>query len=104
MIAKTSLFHVAKTLEGLPVLGCLSGSPAARVGLRYGDVLLSVNGVKTRTLADFVEAKDLDPSAMEIVVFRDGCEQRWRLLYGERTEPDMTSMLRELAEKRILPD
>ena len=48
MIAKRTLFELAKTLDGLPVLGCLAGSPAALAGVRYGDILLSVNGQRTR--------------------------------------------------------
>ena len=52
MLPRKSLFALAKALEGLPVLGALEGTPAARAGVRYGDVLLEVNGVRTRTVMD----------------------------------------------------
>ena len=57
MIAKAAFFALAKALEGIPILGTLSGTPAARAGIRYGDILLSVNGRRTKTMLDYVEAK-----------------------------------------------
>lgn len=105
MIGKASLFALAKALEGIPVLGTLSGTPAARAGIRYGDVLLSVNGMRTRTIVDYVEAKALREDGMDIVVFRSGSEKVERLTYDERsTPPDTPAILAELVALRIAPD
>ena len=102
MIARQSLFALAKALEGIPVLGSLSGTPAARAGIRYGDVLLSVNGMRTRTVGDYVEAKALRDDGMDIVVFRSGTETIKELAYDQRsTPPDAAAILAELVSLRI---
>lgn len=105
MIPRASLFALAKALEGIPVLGTLSGTPAARAGVRYGDVLLSVNGRRTRTVLDYVEAKALRDDGMDIVVFRSGTETMERLTYDERAAPiDRAAILTELVTMRIAGD
>ncbi len=105
MIARQSLFALAKALEGIPVLGSLSGTPAARAGIRYGDVLLSVNGMRTRTVLDYVEAKALRSDGMDIVVFRTGTEKVEHLAFDEpAAPPDRAAILAELITLRIAPD
>jgi S1-C subfamily serine protease len=105
MIPKTSLFALAKALEGIPVLGSLSGTPAARAGIRYGDILLSVNGMRTRTVVDYVEAKALRSDGMDVVIFRTGSERIERLTYDEPSSPpDPAAILAELVTMRIAAD
>ena len=103
MIGRKSLFALAKALEGLPVLGTLEGTPAARAGVRYGDILISVNGRRTRTMEDDVEAKSLREDGMEIVVFRAGAERVAELVYDEtaRSAHDTAAILAELVTLRI---
>ncbi len=104
MIAKATLFQLAKALDGLPVLGCLEGTPAALAGVRYGDVLLSVNGHRTRSFADYLEAKALRKDGMQIVVFRQGEEQPVEFEYVANRGPvDPIALLAELASMRVLP-
>jgi predicted metalloprotease with PDZ domain len=105
MIARQSLFALAKALEGIPVLGSLSGTPAARAGIRYGDVLISVNGMRTRTVLEYVEAKALRTDGMDVVVFRSGTEKLERLAFDEPAiTPDRAAILAELITMRIAPD
>lgn len=105
MIPKQSIFQLAKALEGIPILGALAGSPASRAGLRYGDILLSVNGVRTKTVVDYVEAKGLRQDGMEVVVFRTGNEIRQELTYDTQASPvDPAAILAELISLRILGD
>src|SRR4051812_30608050 len=101
MIGKASLFALAKALEGMPVLGTLSGTPAARAGIRYGDILISVNGKRTRNVQEYVEAKALRNDGMDIVVFRSGTEQVEQLRYETPAEPpDAAAILAELVTLR----
>jgi S1-C subfamily serine protease len=102
MIARRDLQKLAAALEGVAVLGVLPGTPAAEAGVRYGDVVLAVNGVRVRTLADYVEAKDLRPDGMEVVVFRSGDERTICLAYEpDRPAPDVPALVAALAEARL---
>ena len=104
MMSKRALCQLAKALEGLPVLGCLEGRPAARAGIRYGDVLLSVNGRRTKNFVDYLEARDLCPVGMDVVVFRDGVECELSLPFDDAdSSPDTAALLAELAAKRLGP-
>jgi len=105
MIARTSVFALAKALEGIPVLGSLAGSPAARAGIRYGDVLLSVNGRRVKNVLDYVEAKGLRNDGMDIVVFRSGTETIESLSYDENAPAvDPAAILNEMIALRIAPE
>ncbi len=102
MIPRKSIFALAKALEGLPVLGALQGTPAARAGVRYGDILLSVNGMRTRTVADYVEAKGLRVDGMEIVLFRGGEMTNHELTFTNPGQPpDTAALLAELVTLRL---
>ena len=103
MIPKESLYALAKALEGLPVLGALSGTPASQAGIRYGDILLSVNGVRTATMLDYVNARALRDDGMDIVVFRGGAEQTISLVYDDERETDPAALLAEVSAMRIGP-
>lgn len=61
---------IADAYGGILVLGALPGSPAAELGLRYGDVLLSVNGMRTEVVEDFLQARTLDAKTMRLEVVR----------------------------------
>ena len=105
MIGKASLFALAKAMEGLPILGTLSGTPAARAGIRYGDILLSVNGTRTRTVLDYIEAKALRTDGMDVVIFRSGTESIQQLRYDEPgVAADPATILAELITMRIAPE
>lgn len=105
MIAKTSLFALAKALEGIPILGALANTPASRAGIGYGDILLSVNGRRTKNVMDYVEAKALRTTGMDVVVFRSGSEKIEQLTYDEPgAHHDPAAILAELIALRIAPD
>lgn len=71
--------RLARALDGLPLLGCVPGSPSHRAGLRAGDVILSVGGHRVRTLDDYARVTRDTPGSREVVVFRDGEELRFTL-------------------------
>ena len=102
MIPKRSILALAKALEGVPILGVLPGSPAARAGIGYGDILLSVNGTRTRNVVEYVEAKALRDDGMDVVVFRAGSEQLVDLRFDAPGTPvDPASLLAELVALRL---
>jgi S1-C subfamily serine protease len=74
LLTRSNLDKLAETLGGLPVYGCLPGSHAARAGLRFGDVLLSVDGTPTRTWVDYLKAREHSGDSIRVRLFRDGLE------------------------------
>jgi S1-C subfamily serine protease len=72
MKSPAELAAAAKTLGGVPIWGVLPGSAAARAGVRYGDIVLRVNGIETRTLREFVSAREVQPDRVRFDVFREG--------------------------------
>ncbi len=66
--------ELARALSGLPVYGCLPGSPAARAGVRYGDVLLSVDGHLTPSWDAYLAARESSGASLKLKLFRSGQE------------------------------
>ena len=99
---RDDLGKLAGSLGGLPVLGCRPNSPATRAGIRYGDIVLTVNGQPTPDWAAYVAARALNPTEMTVEVFRGGqtIVHTLTLDRGEPVEP--LSLLAELIDQRIL--
>ncbi|HEY4239553.1 MAG TPA: PDZ domain-containing protein [Kofleriaceae bacterium] len=103
MQRRTDLDKLAAALGGLPVIGAWPGSPAAREGLRYGDVLLSVNGRPVPDWVAYLRARQLDATAMRVVIFRDGAQFELVLAFDHRGPLDPAQILAELIAERVLP-
>ena len=88
MLSSEQLTRLATALGGLPVLGCRPGSPAARAGVRYGDVLLAVNGTPTPDWQTYIEARAQRDKAMQIAIFRGGEELVIELVFDGAITPD----------------
>lgn len=104
LVDRDTLFELADKLGGVPVLGCLPGSPAARGGFRYGDIILRVAGKSTSSLDEYFDAfgaSDDDPTPVRI--FRDGEE---RVLYIDRRGWQRPSPIQAVTEaaRAGLPD
>jgi len=75
----------AKTIGGVPIWGVLPGSVAARAGVRYGDIVVRVNGVETRTLHDFLCAREASAERVVFDVLREGELVRLNLCLASRS-------------------
>jgi S1-C subfamily serine protease len=74
MVSLSDLSRLATVLGGVPIPCCGEGSPAQRAGLRYGDVLLSIDGLPTASWADFFQARQRRTGCITVRVFRQGAE------------------------------
>lgn len=64
--------RVAEVLGGIPVWEVFPESAAAQAGVRFGDVILSVNGTATPTFEAFLAAGAANLEDLEFRVFRNG--------------------------------
>ena len=103
---RAELGKLATILEGVPVWGCLPGSVAQAAGIQYGDVVLAVNGKRTKDLDDYVAARNLRADGAQIVVFRNGVEQTVDLVFHPLSEsPDrlIPALVQQVVEQRLIP-
>jgi C-terminal processing protease CtpA/Prc len=105
--SRKQLAQLATALGGVPVWGCLPGSAAARLGMRYGDVILSVNGRPTPNVDDYIEARNDRPDGLLVVIFRDGREHTLEVSLEGRPTPltraQLESTAAQVAAARLLP-
>ena len=85
MQSRTDLYRLAAALGGVPILGCLDGSPAAEAGVRYGDILLSVDGLPTPSWDDFIEARSRSKGGFLARIFRGGDEFEVSIVFGQKS-------------------
>jgi S1-C subfamily serine protease len=74
MIRRRELEALAEAVQGIAVLGCLPGSTASEAGVRYGDIVLEVNGLRTIDIDDYLAGRKLRSDGIALRLFRDGNE------------------------------
>uniref|UniRef100_UPI0040571A5A DegQ family serine endoprotease n=1 Tax=Candidatus Electronema sp. TaxID=2698783 RepID=UPI0040571A5A len=72
--------------EGILVSEVTSGSPAEKAGLKQGDVVLSLDGVKLADVSDLRNRVAMTPPGKTVTldIVRDGGRQQMRVLIGEQ--------------------
>lgn len=81
---KMSLDHLdmlADALGGVPCWGALPGSPSAQAGIRYGDIVLEINGKPTPDYDTYFAARHLRQDGCTFKVWRDGGEVTGEMLF-----------------------
>ena len=102
MIPRKQLEEIAATVQGVPVWGCLKGSPSADAGVRYGDILLVVNGMRTPTIDDYLAARRLRTDGVDLLILRDGTEMTLHLQFQPANTTSVEDMVEQVVEGRFL--
>lgn len=102
MTNRKDLCKLATALGGLPVLGCHPESPAMRAGVRYGDILIAVNGRRTPDWTAFIEARAMNPHEMDLELFRDGRSLNI-VVTLDSMAIDPVEVLAEIVAERLIP-
>lgn len=68
-------FGIKLRTDGVMVVSVNKGSPAAKAGIRAGDIILSVNGSTVETNAEIAAAIQQEPSGSEVVYLRRDSEK-----------------------------
>jgi S1-C subfamily serine protease len=103
MKTRSELAQIAEALKGIPVWGALRDSASHRAGVRYGDVIVSVNGIPTPTIDDYVRARDVSEGSMTMVVFRDGAYIEFTVAFDEHTSVRLQAVAKQLVDERLVP-
>jgi S1-C subfamily serine protease len=102
MIPRKQLEEIAQAVQGIPVWGALNGSPSAQAGVRYGDILLGVNGMRTTNIDDYLAARKLRTDGVELLVLRDGKECTFHLEFSPANANDVGEMVEQVIEGRFV--
>jgi hypothetical protein len=102
MIPREQLRQIAAIVRGVAVWGCLPRSSSARAGVRYGDIVLGANGMRTETIHDYLRARALRTDGVELRLLRGGAELT---LFVEFCPPPGTleELAAQVAEARLIP-
>jgi S1-C subfamily serine protease len=101
MISRKQLEEIAATVHGVPVWGCLPGSTAAEAGVRYGDIVLGVNGVATPSIDEYLAARALRVDGVELRVLRAGQELTLFVEFRP-AEDDLEALANQVADGRYV--
>jgi S1-C subfamily serine protease len=101
MIQRKQLEEIAATVQGVPVWGCLPGSTAAEAGVRYGDIVLAVNGIPTPSIVEYLEGRKLRTDGFDLHIFRDGVEFDVFVPFRAPAEP-MAALAAQIADGRYV--
>jgi S1-C subfamily serine protease len=103
MKSRKEVDALALALGGMPVWGVLKDSVAARAGIRYGDIVLEVNGMKTPDASAFVSARELRDDGATISYHRDGLTHVAELTFDSDAPHTIQGVIDEVVSKSIPP-
>jgi len=101
MISRKQLEEIAATVRGVPIFGCLPRSTADAAGVRYGDIVMCVNGVRTHGLDEYLAARALRDDGIELRILRGGQELELFVPF-QAPEDDLETFAGKIAEGRYL--
>lgn len=97
---KKTVDRMGEIVQGVPVYVSFKGQPAFNAGIRQGDIIIAVNGMKTPTADEYIEAAKLDTDEKRVIqVWRNGEELTFELVLKKRGQPSAQEILGMMAEE-----
>lgn len=94
---------LAEAVGGMPVWGCMPGSPADKAGIQYGDILLRINGEEVSCFEEYVAAKKLGDDRLSARVMRGGQTLDVELsMRDPQWDPTYEKVVEEVADEEYL--
>jgi membrane-associated protease RseP (regulator of RpoE activity) len=78
--------ELINAFKGVPLLGLMPDSPAELAGMKPGDLIVAVNGVRTEDVVDYLSAKERCKTAMQVVFLRDQIYYQATVHWGSDTD------------------
>jgi len=78
--------ELINAFKGVPLLGLAPDSPAELAGMKSGDLIVAVNGVRTEDVVDYLSAKERCKTAMQVVFLREQVYYEATLHWGTDSE------------------
>jgi serine protease Do len=97
------LLHAFGVNEGVVVQDIMIGKPAAQAGLKYGDIITSIDGQKITSgpmLLDIIASSPVDQS-VKITILRDGKTQTVPVMIGDRERVSEAEHRHPIPRQRI---
>ena len=104
-MSKQELKEMAKILGGTAVYAVIPGSISDKMGIQAGDILLSVNGMKTPTIDEYLVAAKLDADNYRtMVIWRNGEELNFKINTAESqlSEKEVAEAMEKLKVSEFL--
>ncbi len=103
MKQRSEIQEIAEAYKGVPIWFCMPDSPADRAGLRYGDICLEANGVRTTTPAKYAEACAAAEEKIVMRILRGASEIEIVINLSEGVSYSDEAVRKYVAESGIRP-
>jgi C-terminal processing protease CtpA/Prc len=105
MQSAQTIQQLADIEEGIPLWGCLPGSPSARAGMRYGDIITWIDTHRVKSVADYARAmKAREINRVTVRFIRDGKEYETTLELADIPEDhDLDEVAQQIVKERMMP-
>lgn len=105
MLSSRTVQQLADIEEGIPLWGCLPGSPSSKAGLQYGDIILWINEHRVKSVGDYARAIGSRTSdEVKVRFLRNGEASETVLFMADKASfLDFEEVAQHIVDERMVP-